>query len=243
VSGGGGGSGDVVGPASAVSGNIVTFDGVTGKLIADGGISSSTFAPASKGVTNGDSHDHAGGDGAQISYANLSNIPSTFAPSSHHASHESGGSDAIKLDNLDTPDDNTDLNATTGYHGLLPKLSGTGTDFLAGDGTWKTAGGGGVSAWVVKTGAYTAVTGDRINMDSSGGIFTITLPASPSAGDEIDFNDVTKSCGTYNVTIGRNGNNIDSTAEDLVVDTNGACFKLIYFDASVGWDVAFITAG
>ncbi len=33
----GAGSGDVVGPASAVSGNIATFSGTTGKLIADGG--------------------------------------------------------------------------------------------------------------------------------------------------------------------------------------------------------------
>ena len=31
------GTGDVVGPASAVSGNIATFDGTTGKLIQDGG--------------------------------------------------------------------------------------------------------------------------------------------------------------------------------------------------------------
>lgn len=34
---GGGGSGDVVGPASAVDDNIATFDGTTGKLIQDGG--------------------------------------------------------------------------------------------------------------------------------------------------------------------------------------------------------------
>lgn len=33
------------------------------------------YAVAAKGVTNGDSHDHNGGDGAQISYANLSNLP------------------------------------------------------------------------------------------------------------------------------------------------------------------------
>jgi len=35
--GGGAGSGDVVGPASAVDNNIATFDGTTGKLIQDGG--------------------------------------------------------------------------------------------------------------------------------------------------------------------------------------------------------------
>lgn len=32
-----GGTGDVVGPASAVDGNIATYDGTTGKLIEDGG--------------------------------------------------------------------------------------------------------------------------------------------------------------------------------------------------------------
>lgn len=32
------------------------------------------FSPASQGVTNGNSHDHAGGDGAQINHTTLSNI-------------------------------------------------------------------------------------------------------------------------------------------------------------------------
>lgn len=34
-----------------------------------------TYAVAAKGVTNGDSHDHNGGDGAQIAYASLSGLP------------------------------------------------------------------------------------------------------------------------------------------------------------------------
>lgn len=32
------------------------------------------FAPIAKGVTNGDTHDHIGGDGAQIDHAGLSNL-------------------------------------------------------------------------------------------------------------------------------------------------------------------------
>jgi hypothetical protein len=40
------------------------------------------------------------------------------------------------LDDWGTPDDNTDLDATTGYHGLLPKLSGDNNEVLLGDGTW-----------------------------------------------------------------------------------------------------------
>lgn len=34
------------------------------------------YAPLAKGVTNGDSHDHNGGDGAQIAYSSLSGTPS-----------------------------------------------------------------------------------------------------------------------------------------------------------------------
>lgn len=33
------------------------------------------YAVAAKGVTNGDSHDHSGGDGAQIAYSGLSGLP------------------------------------------------------------------------------------------------------------------------------------------------------------------------
>ena len=33
-----------------------------------------TFAPIAKGVTNGDTHDHSGGDGAQVNHTTLSNI-------------------------------------------------------------------------------------------------------------------------------------------------------------------------
>ena len=60
-------------------------------------------------------------------------------PTAHAASHASGGTDAVKLDDLAAPDDNTDLNATTSAHGLLPKLGGGTTNFLRADGSWATA--------------------------------------------------------------------------------------------------------
>lgn len=49
---------------------------------------------------------------------------------------------AIKLDDLGAPDDNTDLNASTSRHGLLPKLNNVATDFLNGQGGWTTPAGG-----------------------------------------------------------------------------------------------------
>lgn len=55
-----------------------------------------------------------------------------------HFINVSASTAAIKLDNLAAPDDNTDLNATTGAHGLLPKLAGGTSTYLRADGTWAT---------------------------------------------------------------------------------------------------------
>ena len=54
----------------------------------------------------------------------------------HAPNHEIGGSDPIKLDDLNPPDDNTDLNASVATHGLCPKLSGNFEESLRGDGSW-----------------------------------------------------------------------------------------------------------
>lgn len=54
----------------------------------------------------------------------------------HSARHESGGDDAIKLDDLAAAEDNTDLNVSTSAHGLCPKAPNSTTSFLRGDATW-----------------------------------------------------------------------------------------------------------
>lgn len=48
----------------------------------------------------------------------------------------------FKLDDNLAPDDNTDLNASSSAHGLLPKLSNVATEFLTGTGTWAAPSGG-----------------------------------------------------------------------------------------------------
>lgn len=59
----------------------------------------------------------------------------------HASTHQSGGSDAIKLDDLAAPDDNTDLNVSTSAHGLCPKAPNDTSKALLGDGTWGTPAG------------------------------------------------------------------------------------------------------
>ena len=99
--------------------------------------------------------------GALIAANNLSDVASAStarsnigaASATHATQHQSGGSDSIKLDDLATPDDNTDLDATTGRHGLLPKLGGGTTNFLRADGSW-AAPSGGASYWTEVSSSY-----------------------------------------------------------------------------------------
>jgi hypothetical protein len=62
-------------------------------------------------------------------------------PTAHATSHESGGSDAIKLDDLAAPENNTDLNTSVSAHGLCPILDDDTDHFLSGDGSWSAPSG------------------------------------------------------------------------------------------------------
>jgi microcystin-dependent protein len=74
----------------------------------------------------------AGWDDKIIDWNYVGSKPTTFPAAAHASTHTSGQSDAIKLDDLAAPDDNTDLNVTINAHGLAPKLSGNSGEFLNG---------------------------------------------------------------------------------------------------------------
>ena len=82
---------------------------------------------------------------------------------------------------------------------------------------------------------YTAVVGDNI-IATAGGI-TITLPASPSAGDTVGIKDGTGAAATTTFTVARNGSKIASSATDLVFDKNFAEITMSYVNATIGWSV------
>ena len=87
--------------------------------------------------------------------------------------------------------------------------------------------------------AYTAVNGDQLLIDTSGGGLgvpvTVTLPLSPSVGEEITFIDSGNAFNSNNLTIDRNGQPILGAAANLVFSTNGAAFTLVYVNATRGW--------
>ena len=90
---------------------------------------------------------------------------------------------------------------------------------------------------LTKTGNYTALAGDRILADTSGGAFTITLPASPSAGDKIHVLDAAASFDNNNLTIARNGKKIQSATADLTITTENTGIGLVFYNDTYGWRI------
>ena len=87
----------------------------------------------------------------------------------------------------------------------------------------------------IKTTTFTAANGEGYFCNTNGGIFTVNLPSSPSAGNIIAIKDYLNTFATNNLTINRNGSPIDGNSTDLVLDINGQSVTLIYVDGTQGW--------
>jgi hypothetical protein len=352
---GGSGSGDVVGPASAVANNFALFDGTTGKLIKDGSINSATFATAAQGTLAGtavqtvasadgsivvtttgtaidlavsqaspasvlveqvrnttgatltkgtavyisgtvgqiptvskalatsdatsaqtlglmtsDLANNSNGyvtlvgivtnintsaytDGAQLylspTTAGTLTATKPYAPDHlvyvalvAHA-HPTQGKLIVKVQNgyemdelhnvsAQSPSNGQTLvyNTTTSLWEKANLTAGTGIRITNGAGTITVAN----SDWVKKTTNYTAVNGDKLIADTSGGTFTITLPASPSIGHSVEIADGA-AWGTTNLIVARNASTIEGLAEDLTLDVSGIQVELVYDGTT--WEV------
>lgn len=94
------------------------------------------------------------------------------------------------------------------------------------------------TVWNAISGATNAVVGNGYICDTSGAGFTLTLPASPIAGDYVKITDGSGNFATNNLTIARNGLKIMGLSENLTVELNYAAFTLVYSDATNGWRIA-----
>jgi hypothetical protein len=92
----------------------------------------------------------------------------------------------------------------------------------------------------VKTSPFTATAGKGF-LINTGSAVTVTLPASPSTGDELIVVDQTGQATTNNITLGRNGSKIKGQCQDGKMTTNRGGLRLVYSGSSQGWITA--TAG
>ena len=87
----------------------------------------------------------------------------------------------------------------------------------------------------VKTSGFTAAASKGYFVNTTSGAVTVTLPSSASIGDTIAIKDYAGTFATNNLTIARNGHNIQGTANNSEITTNRASLVLVYVDATKGW--------
>jgi len=72
-----------------------------------------------------------------------------------------------------------------------------------------------------------------VNTTSAAGI--VKFPASASRGDYVEIKDYARTFDTNNVTVQRNGHNIDGNGVDAGLDVKGQSVKFVYMDSTKGW--------
>ena len=115
---------------------------------------------------------------------------------------------------------------------------GTAGQVLTTDGTtasFATVAGGAAWQAVVTSTTLTTVSKQGYFINTSSNAITATLPTSPTLGDFISFIDYAGTFDTNNLTIARNGKNIQGVAEDLIVATERAGLTLVFTDNTQGW--------
>ena len=94
----------------------------------------------------------------------------------------------------------------------------------------------GLISWQsVQTTGFTAVAGRGYPCNTTSAAFTVTLPASPTAGDTIILLDYAGTFATNNITLGRNSNKIEGGTLNKLLTTNREAVTLTYVDATQGW--------
>ena len=234
----------------ALTGALTTNSTIDGRDVAADGVLATNALPKSGGTLTGaiDMGSNNVTTTGKILYSNmysaLSDLPSA---STYHGMfahvHATGkgyfahGGAWIELANQ------TDLStATTTAGAALAKAGGAMTGAITTNSTFdgRDVATDGTKldnvATPVITGTNTTATNASNHVVSAGGI-TITLPASPSAGNYVIIKDGTGAAATTTFTVARNGSNIASSASDLTFDKNFAEVVMTYVNSTIGWSV------
>ena len=136
----------------------------------------------------------------------------------------------IKVDTIQDQDGNNIINENANT--ITIGKSGDTVQVAAG----ATLEGAGL-AWQsdIKTSAFTAVAGEGYWINTTSAAITMTLPASASVGDTIEFVDYARTWGTNNVTINPNSLNFQGGTGNAVFNVSGQAIRIVYSGSTKGW--------
>jgi hypothetical protein len=122
----------------------------------------------------------------------------------------------------------TAVYSTVNFQTYRRRIAGAGTtDPSLDNANWQKITSG-VDDYIYVSTNYNAQRSDRIMVDTSGGVVTITLPSGPSSGDSVFIADAKDTFGTSNCIVARNGATIDGLAEDMNIDIIGVSVMFIW---------------
>lgn len=137
----------------------------------------------------------------------------------------------------------SDTAPTTAEDGSFWLDSSTVTLYVRYDSTWVTAspagpqgpaGESGIAPAVAVSSNITLATKTRYFVDTSAAR-TLTLPASPALGDEIQVFDASGSAGTNVITVQNNSNKINGVLDSAALDANGVAAVFVWTGSTYGW--------
>jgi hypothetical protein len=118
------------------------------------------------------------------------------------------------------------LPATDGASGQALVTNGSGVLSFASAGlAWQS----------VQTTGFTAVKGNAYPCDTSSAGFTVTLPATPSAGDQVQLVDYAGTFDSNALTINPNGEDIEGSGGNFKLTGEREGVILTYIDSTQGW--------
>lgn len=95
--------------------------------------------------------------------------------------------------------------------------------------------GAGLILQSVQTSNFAASAGNAYPVNTTSGAITVTLPASPTAGQQIQIIDYAGTANTNNITVNPNGKKINGIAAPATISTNRVSVTILYVDSVQGW--------
>mgnify|MGYP003638291500 CR=1 FL=1 len=141
-------------------------------------------------------------------------------------------SSIIKVDTVQDQDGNNIINEnantiTIGKSGDTVTVAG-GATFVGGGIQWQST--------IVTGATHTVSANQGIWIDTSSNACTLTLPASPSVGDQVVFTDYARNWGTNAVTLTLNGSKFQGNTTPVpVYDTTGESVDIVFSGSTKGW--------
>ena len=104
--------------------------------------------------------------------------------------------------------------------------------------TWALGSAG--TAWQsAQTTGFTAVAGNGYPCNTTSAAFTVTLPASPSAGDQVLLADYAGTWATNNITVDLNGSKMNGLTLNATLNVSRQSVNFTYIDATQGWIASY----